>query len=190
MLVKKELISVPVLPMPVVKGQNSKRYIPAAQIVKLPKSGRILAVDYYTKDSLFCRFFCDGQNSIVWDVGHEKWRSGCPVPGSGYYAADLADVDDTDAVCKSFFNCKEKWPSGIELVNRFVCEKGAEKRSRAAQTQNNLMKAHMAMFPAYPDNIQEYCSENVFTRNYYSSEKRKLKAFGKPGAAAVAQASP
>lgn len=179
MLVKKELISVPVLPMPVVKGQNSKRYIPAAQIVELPKSGRILAVDYYTKDSLFCRFFCDGQNSIVWDVGHEKWRSGCPVPGSGYYAADLADVDDTDAVCKRFFNCKEKWPSGIELVNRFVCEKGAEKRSRAAQTQNNLMKAHMAMFPAYPDNIQEYCSENVFTRNYIFFGKKEAKGIRK-----------
>lgn len=179
MLVKKELISVPVLPMPVVKGQNSKRYIPTAQIVELPKSGRILAVDYYTKDSLFCRFFCDGQNSIVWDVGHEKWRSGCPVPGSGYYAADLADVDDTDAVCKCFFNYKEKWPSGIELVNRFVCEKGAEKRSRVAQTQNNLMKAHMAMFPAYPDNIQEYCSENVFTRNYIFFGKKGAKGIRK-----------
>lgn len=181
MLIKKELISVPVLPMPVLKGQSWKDYIPAAQIVELPKSGRILAVDCYTKakGNLFCRFFCDGQNSIVWDVGKGKWRGGCPIPGTRYYSSELASVDDTDAVCNLFFNHKERWPNGIELIDRFVLDKGAEKRSAERELKNALMKKHMNMFPPYPSNIKEYCSENIFSRNYIFYGKKEANGIRK-----------
>ena len=71
MLVKKELLSVPVLPAPALPKKRGSRqcdYIPAAQIVELPRSGKILAVDYYNQKSLFCRFFCDKEKYINYNI--------------------------------------------------------------------------------------------------------------------------
>lgn len=126
MLVKKELLSVPVLPAPALPKKRGSRqcdYIPAAQIVELPRSGKILAVDYYNQKSLFCRFFCDGNNSIVYNTEKDAWRSGYPLPG-GFYGADVAAVEATDAVCNSFFGTGS-WRSGISLVNAFVGDRQA-----------------------------------------------------------------
>ena len=103
MLVKKELLSIPILPMPALpkkKGVRQSDYIPAAQIVELPKSGKILAVDYYHQKALFCRFFCDGKNSIVYSAEKKVWRSGYPLPG-GYYGTDVAAVEIS--ICKEGF---------------------------------------------------------------------------------------
>ena len=84
MLVKKELLSVPTLPAP--KGKWQDKYIPTAQIVELPKSGRILAVDYYDKKELHARFFCDGKNYAVYSPKKARQRlesyrfhSSCPI---------------------------------------------------------------------------------------------------------------
>lgn len=174
MLVKKELLSVPVLPVPVLpkkKGVRQSDYIPAAQIVELPKSGKILAVDYYHQEALFCRFFCDGKNSIVYSAEKKVWRSGYPLPG-GYYGADVAAVEATDTVCNSFFGTGS-WRSGIRLVNAFVGEQASNKREIAQHNLNELMKRHMAMFPAYPDNLREYCSEQVFQHDYIFFGKKE-----------------
>lgn len=174
MLVKKELLSVPVLPAPALPKKRGSRqcdYIPAAQIVELPRSGKILAVDYYNQKSLFCRFFCDGNNSIVYNTEKEAWRSGYPLPG-GFYGADVAAVEATDAVCNSFFGTGS-WRSGISLVNAFVGEQASNKREIAQHNLNELMKRHMAMFPAYPDNLREYCSEQVFQHDYIFFGKKE-----------------
>ena len=174
MLVKKELLSVPVLPAPALpkkKGVRQSDYIPAAQIVELPKSGKILAVDYYHQEALFCRFFCDGKNSIVYSAEKKVWRSGYPLPG-GYYGADVAAVEATDTVCNSFFGTGS-WRSGISLVNAFVGEQASNKREIAQHNLNELMKRHMAMFPAYPDNLREYCSEQVFQHDYIFFGKKE-----------------
>ena len=167
MLVKKELLSVPVLPVPAIpkeKGSRQCDYIPAAQIVDLPRSGKILAIDYYNQKSLFCRFFCDGNNSIVYSTEKEVWRSGYPLPG-GFYGADVAAVEATDTVCNSFFGTGS-WRSGISLVNAFVGEQASNKREITRHNLNELMKRHMAMFPAYPANLKEYCDQNVFDHGY------------------------
>lgn len=174
MLVKKELLSVPILPAPALpkkKGVCQSDYIPAAQIVELPKSGKILAVDYYHQKALFCRFFCDGKNSIVYSAEKKVWHSGYPLPG-GYYGTDVADVEATDAVCNSFFGTGS-WRSGISLVNAFVGEQASNRREITQHNLNELMKRHMAMFPAYPDNLREYCSEQVFQHDYIFFGKKE-----------------
>ncbi len=174
MLVKKELLSVPVLPVPALpkeKVVHQSDYIPAAQIVELPKSGKILAVDYYRQKALFCRFFCDGKNSIVYSAEKEVWHSGYPLPG-GYYGADVVAVEATDAVCNSFFG-SGSWRSGVSLVNAFVGEQASNKREITQHNLNELMKRHMAMFPAYPDNLREYCSEQVFQHDYIFFGKKE-----------------
>lgn len=174
MLVKKELISVPVLPVPVLPKKEGARqcdYIPAAQIVELPRSGKILAIDYYNKKSLFCRFFCDGNNSIVYSTEKKVWRSGYPLPG-GLYGADVAAVEATDAVCNSFFG-SGSWRSGISLVNAFVGEQASNKREITRHNLNELMKRHMDMFPTYPSNLREYCSEQIFLHDYIFFGKKE-----------------
>lgn len=166
MLVKKELLTIPTLPKP--QGKWRHEYVPAAQIVELPKSGRILAVDFYTGKKVFTRFFCDGRNYTVYDVKKGVWRNGYPTPDcSGYYCPDIERVNETDAVCNSFFPGEHRgWRTGVEEVYDFIYQKGSEKRERARDNLNALMKRHMDMFPAYPDNLKEYCSEQGFQKSY------------------------
>lgn len=181
MLIKKELASVPVLPMPEgdwSKGSWRPTYIPTAQIVELEKSGRILAVDYYEglNQKLYSRFFCDGSNYIVYNVEKKVWRSGYPYPGcSGYYSGAVASIDRANDVCRKFFQADNKWCRGIEEVNHFIYQKGAAKRDAARENLNALMEKHMQMFPEYPENFKEYCSEHVFQNNYIFFGKKDRK---------------
>lgn len=166
MLIKKELLSVPPAPKP--KGKRYSSYIPVAQVVDLPKSGRTLVVDYWEGKNLFARFFCDGKNYSVYRVIKGTWGSGYPIPGSGgYYCPCVERVPETDSVCNDFFQedgykCK----SGVEEVNYFIYRKASEQRERAKDNLIALMKRHMAMFPAYPENLKDYCQEQVFQKQY------------------------
>lgn len=176
MLIKKELLSIPLRPKP--DGKWKQTYIPAAQIVELPRSGRILAVDYYTRKDLFARFFCDGRNYSVFDAKKGVWRKGYPTPDSGaYYCSNVERIAETDAVCNSFFPREQhsRWQTGVEEVNTFVYQKNSEKRDRERENRNALMKRHMEMFPPYPDNLQEYCSEQVFRNRYIFISARDRK---------------
>lgn len=175
MLVKKELLSIPPLPMPKVSRKENAKYIPAAQIVDLQKSGRILAVDYFTGGKLYSRFFCDGKNYAVYKAENGVWRNSYPYPGcSGYYGSSIARVDEVDAVVNSFFP-DASWKRGVELVNTFVYQKNAEKRERERDNLYALMRRHMDMYPSYPENIREYCSQNVFQKRFifFSAKDKK-----------------
>lgn len=173
MLVKKELLTIPVLPKP--KGKWANRYVPAAQIVELPKSGRILAVDYYREKELFARFFCDGTNYTVYSAEKSIWRNGYPIPGSGwYYTPGIERVAETDAVCNSFFQAEgNRYRTGVEEVTSFIYQKNSEKRDRARDNLIALMNHHIDMFPPYPDNLKEYCSEQVFQKRYIFFGKKE-----------------
>lgn len=181
MLIKKELASVPVLPMPEgdwSKGSWRPTYIPAAQIVELEKSGHILAVDFYEapNQKLYSRFFCDGSNYIVYNVEKNAWRSGYPYPGcSGYYSGAVASIDRANDVCRKFFQADSKWCRGIEEINHFIYQKAAAKRDVARENLYALMEKHMQMFPEYPENLREYCSEYVFQKNYIFFGKKDRK---------------
>lgn len=170
MLVKKELLSVSTLPAP--KGKWQDKYIPAAQIVELPKSGRILAVDYYDKKELHARFFCDGKNYAVYSPQKATWGSGYPTYGSsGYYVHNVARVAETDSVCNSFFDSRR----GVDEVNSFIYQRNSQKRQTAFDNLIFLMKQHMKMFPDYPENLQSYCEDQVFNHGYIFFGKKEKK---------------
>lgn len=171
MLVKKELLSVPTLPAP--RGKWQDKYIPAAQIVELPKSGRILAVDYYDKKELHARFFCDGKNYAVYSPKKATWGSGYPTSGSsGYYVHNVARVAETDSVCNSFFDARR----GVDEVNSFIYQRNSQKRQTTFDNMIFLMKQHMKMFPDYPENLRSYCEDHVFQNGYIFFGKKEKKA--------------
>ena len=171
MLVKKEMLSVPTLPAP--KGKWQDKYIPAAQIVELPKSGRILAVDYYDKKELHARFFCDGKNYAVYSPKKATWGSGYPTSGScGYYVSEVARVAETDSVCNSFFDARR----GVDEVNSFIYQRNSQKRQTTFDNMIFLMKQHMKMFPDYPENLRSYCEDHVFQNGYIFFGKKEKKA--------------
>lgn len=168
MLVKKELLAISPLPKP--KGKWKLKFVPAAQIVELPRSGRILSVDYYQDKEVYARFFCDGQNYTVYSPGKNVFGSGYPTPGGrGYYSNDVASVVETDAVCNKFFDGRR----GVEETNAFIYRKGLQKRESACRSISDLMKQHMGMFPPYPQNLRSYCEENVFQKHYVFFGKKE-----------------
>lgn len=170
MLVKKELLSVPTLPAP--KGKCQDKYIPAAQIVELPKSGRILAVDYYDKKELHARFFCDGKNYAVYSPKKATWGSGYSASGSsGYYVHNVARVAEADSVCNSFFDGRR----GVDEVNSFIYQRNSQKRQTTFDNMIFLMKQHMKMFPDYPENLRSYCEDQVFQHGYIFFGKKEKK---------------
>lgn len=166
MLVKKELMTVPIQSCP--KEFRKQNYFAAAQIATLPKSGRILTVDFFQKGKLLSRFYCDGKNYIVWRESPKQWRSGYPVPGcSGYYTRDIQAEDHSQKTVSKFLREESKgFSRGIDEVFSFIYHKSSEQRDRARENMYALMDRHMAMFPAYPQNLKAYCNDQVFNHGY------------------------
>lgn len=176
MLVKKELLTVPVLPAFKPKGKTSKECTAAAQIVDLPKSGRILAVDYYRKKDLISRFFCDKKNFTVFEPDTGMWGQKYPTPGSYGYYANVECSDQTNAIVNGFFpEMKQSWRLGISSVNEFIYGKYADKRDRHQQMLSDRMDQHFAMFPELPANLKSFCNEQVFKNNYIFFGKKTKK---------------
>ncbi len=166
MLVKKELMTVPIQSCP--KEFRKQNYFAAAQIATLPKSGRILTVDFFQKGSLLSRFYSDGKNYIVWREAPKLWGSGYPVPGcSGYYTRDIQAENLSAKIVSEYLpEESEGFRRGIEAVFSFIYHKNSEQRDRARENMYALMDRHMAMFPAYPQNLKEYCNAQVFDHGY------------------------
>lgn len=173
MLVKNELKAIPVLPKPLGNFQN--QIAPTAQIVSLPKSGEVLAVDYHTLTGVRARFFCDHDNFICYSPSEDHWYRGYPN-SCGRYSSNEARIPETDEVCNRFL-CQNNrsWKRGIEEVNAFISDKGYEKRQKANSSMYELMRKHMDMFPGCPKNIRKYCDDQVFQKWYMFFSKKDRK---------------
>ncbi len=131
MLVKKELMTVPIQSCP--KEFRKQNYFAAAQIATLPKSGGILTVDFFQKGNLLSRFYSDGKNYIVWREDPKQWGSGYPVPGcSGYYTRDIQAENLSAKIVSEYLpEESEGFRRGIEAVFSFIYHKNSEQRDRA-----------------------------------------------------------
>lgn len=166
MLVKKELTSIQVMPCP---GKHAKaEYFADAKVADLQRSGKILAVDFFKKGELISRFFCDSKNYTVWDEKKKSWSSGYPLPGcSGYYEPDFKTEKSSDKIVAEFLPDEARnYRCGVRAVFSFIYHKNSEQRDKARDNMYELMKQHMAMFPAYPVNLKSYCDQNVFDHGY------------------------
>ena len=177
MLIKKELLTIPPLPMREVPGTEKRGYYytVSAAVTELPRSGRILTVDFYRirDKALAMRFFSDGKGYICaaeWPA--ESWSKCNPrneLSYSGFYSDS-----DTDKMVKSVLgNPKYRWRLGtIGLVEDFVCTLAYEKREQSRETTLRLMKQHFAMYPKRPKDLEIYCDDHVFSTGYLFFSKK------------------
>ena len=80
MLIKKQLIKIPLCPTPKVnKGElKNARIISAAQVFDNPSMRKILVVDNYNSKSgkLQARLFMDEKNHVIYDANSATWKFG------------------------------------------------------------------------------------------------------------------
>lgn len=171
MLIKKELSTLPLLPIPKIKQPRSqnRRFIVAADIVKLPRSGEILVADFYERRSkaLWIRFFSDSKNFICcleWPAQH--WTERNPRVALREWNADCTEKDSEKV--KAFLGGGRSWYcSGVlGWIDAFCCDKQSEYRDRQERNRRELQKKHFAMFPKLPKDLKQYCNEHVFDHGY------------------------
>lgn len=171
MLVKKELLTLPLLPIPKIKQPKSqnRRFIVAADIVKLPRSGEILVADFYERASktLKTRFFSDAKNFICcleWPA--KKWTERNPRAILSEWNTDCTDEDSKKV--KGFLGASRSWYcSGVlGWIDAFCCDVQSEYRERREHNRRELQKKHFAMYPELPKDLPQYCDEHVFGHGY------------------------
>lgn len=174
MLIKSELQGIPLLPVPnlSVKSTGTKSYLTAVEIFELPKSGRVLVADIFrVKDNSFAaRFYSDGKSyytCLEYPVKH--WCK-CNPAVSYWYATYSANYPEATKLAEQFLGTKsrESWRTqgALAAIDVFISSLQAEKRHRAEERRNALEQTHMAMFPALPADLEQYCDENVFPTRY------------------------
>jgi len=176
MLIKKELDQIVVQKCPDLpkKGKGYDKYVAAVQVLKLKKSGKMLIIDVFKrKDStLQLRFFSDGVSFLVckeWPVG--KWEK--RLPGNlldNLYADNINAAENDVKKAHEILKSRQKsWHhmSGIKNeMDSFVSAIYERKQEKAMDSKYSKMESHFGMFPAYPDDLAEYCEINVFGYTY------------------------
>lgn len=176
MLNKKELRSIPVLPVPEA-AHNPDAYLTAADLVELPRSGLVLVVDvfYGHNRALVCRFFSDGKTYYsCWKWPDGDWSKSNPAAASWYPVRSISCKDDTE-LAEQFLGKKEKdsWRTQgvLAVVDAFVSEITQDRRDRAEDRKEELRRKHFAMFPPLPSDLEEYCEASVFDHSYIFFDK-------------------
>lgn len=172
MLNKKELSELPLLPFPKRCGNNQQNYVTVCRIELLPKSGTVLVADMYRRsDKMFtARFISDGSSyytCIKWPA--DSWTKQNPAADYWHRISNFSPESDT-IQAEQFLgqNRKESWRTEgvLAVVDAFISNLSRKKRDQAADRREELRKQHFAMYPAYPEDLEEYCDENVFEYSY------------------------
>ena len=164
MLYKKELSAIPVGKMPQIEA-TGRSYVASAQVVELKRSGKILVVDFFDRKnkSLSHRFCTDGKNYCTRSAhSGEAWTEQNPLAAIGYgYAADR---EEDAKIAAEFLNAGRHYRHSLTaMVDGFISDLRWERRQKAIDSKEELRKAHFAMYPPLPDNLQSYCDTHLFT---------------------------
>lgn len=178
MLVKKELSSIPLLP--VVESEDpTATYVVNAGVFDLPKSGRILAVDFRYADqpyALKCRFFSDGRKFLTvhqWPA--DCWHETTPIEsGTSYFShsGEAWSPDAANVAAAEFFGTHQGWrrygaaDNVAGYVEWFVDRYRTEKRERDEGSKMAKMDYHFSLFPDIPDDFADFLNERVWTTGY------------------------
>lgn len=187
MLIKKELLEIPILPVPIIPERNPDAYLTAVDIINLQRSGAVMVADifYGHNDNLKCRFFSDGKIYLVYWPG-ETWGKGNPAASSWFPVRSISYKEDTK-LAEQFLGKKEKdsWRTqgALAVIDAFISDIVQERRNRAEYNKEMLQKAHFAMFPPLPADLEEYCEQNVFENNYVFFDKltKSRRRYGRCG---------
>lgn len=179
MLYRKELASIPILPPPEPPEANLHRIerLVAVQVLELPKSGNVLVADIYdaNTEKLKSRFFSDGKGYCT--LENPKFDAFAKHnPGSCYWGMIPAYSTEADTVLAEAFlekNRRQSWRShgALAVIDAFVSDLEKDKRDRAEERKSDLQKTHFSMFPALPEDLEEFCERNVFTKGFIFFDK-------------------
>ena len=181
MLIKKELAAIDVLNCPEVKKtERHIRYVCAAEVFQLPRSGKVLAVDVFKlkkkeKPVLVMRFFTDAKTFVTCNEWPAKtWGHKNPenVDWYTYFDSDPSD----DELVLSFLGSKRNWcKTVISVVGDWVDEINRDKQRKREESAENLQKKLFNMYPKLPEKLGDYCDEQVFHNGYiFYTSKDKL----------------
>lgn len=186
MLIKKEVSTIPIQPAPKIKGKRKDEvYVAAASAVDLPRSGKVLAVDIYSKkdSTLVARFFADGNNYIVYHAPEEAWgQSLIKILSNKYYidsriTARKEDLDLVYEMLKDKLDYCYMRDHMRDMLDEYCLGTHREKAHRAYERKMELQKQHFEMFPNHPPNLSAYCEEHIFTTKYAFVEKKERKGY-------------
>ena len=191
MLIKNELATIPLLPVPGRKAAKDGRVdcLVTTDFIELPRSGVVMVADIFSarNDDLLYRFFSDGKTYYTccnWPNG--KW--GKSNPAINYWMPVRSHSCQGDvSLAESFLHKKasESWRTNgvLAVIDAFISDKQDEKRSKAEERKEALRKAHFAMYPPLPNDLQEYCDNNVFEYGYIFFDKltKSRRRYGKCG---------
>lgn len=194
MLVKKELLSTPLNKAPKLSKQIKNDYpvCSSVSIVKLPRSGKVLSVDFYTTDNLtlIARFFVnkDSKQFTTWDCFENKWvqRACCKtVETNSKSHANIKDYQDDKSrkTVFKYFNMRDtgerisycychssRWVyvnGPFAIIEKFCQAIRDERSSKAARTRWEKNERLHSMFnDILPKKVDKYCDKNIFPANY------------------------
>lgn len=181
MLIKKELLGIsPGTPpeRPADKLERSYHYCAAVKIEELKRSGKVLVVDIYPswpkkKEQLnpIIRFFSDGHTfQVLTDLVDNKWctrQLGSLLRGEAVYSGE-AGYD----LAKKTLNPRLIGGGTISsLVDTWVSALDREKRDRAWKRQAEQQRQHFSMYPPFPNDLETYCEEHIFSHTYAFVDK-------------------
>lgn len=174
MLIKQELLTVEPCKCRQVKSKGYNRYAKYAEFaqeVKLPRSGHIIAVDFYERKTqkLSLRSFYDGKNVVTYFPAEGSWSDAKPSGCLGIFSGgECISSPGTEKILKGLeANAKKRWDKTMtEYLDDVVSEKGFKKRERMWKHENELFDTLMAMLPDYPKQLPAYCEKHVFGFTY------------------------
>ena len=163
MLVKKELLTIPVL-----KPRKATGRIMEAGVFELPRSGEILVADFYHEGKLSARFFSDGKRyQTVFEWPSQTWHQAKPFD---YYCNAGTSTKEADALVGDFLN--EKYGSACGKISYFVERINRQKRFKAEDAKWARAEKHMAMFPAIPEGFEQWCEDHIFPESFLFFSKQ------------------
>lgn len=160
MLYKKELSEIPIGEMPDV--ETSYSHIATAQVVELKRSGKILVVDFFDKQSksLAYRFCTDGKNYCTRSAKTgDVWTEQNPRVWMGY--CSTADRKEDRKIAEKFLRYDQY--DLLSFVDHFIAKQRWDRRQKAYDRREALREQHFAMYPQLPDNLESYCENHLFT---------------------------
>lgn len=174
MLIKSELATIDLLPLPKVKADSTgtKSYITAVEIVELPRSGSVLVADLYRAGDKThaARFFSDGKTYYtVLEWPAKSWTKCNPAVSYWYGCSSVNPPAATD-LTEQFLGTKARHSyrtsGALGAIDVFISDIQTKKRDQAECRRLELRKTHFAMFPDYPADLERYCDNNLFAAGY------------------------
>ncbi len=169
MLIKKELQNLPLSPTPAATKKHS--LTAGAAVHQLHRCGKTLAVDVYKNSHLLFRFFSDGKNFILWreQADAQRWTQRNPfITDDIRYRpinAKKCSIENIACVLQAKPCSANTLYKVAECVGEFIARWHKQKKDKALDAKYRLMEQHLDMFPAYPDDLDEFCESHVFHRS-------------------------